>query len=84
MAENAFLVGFHAQLRTSAKHLAEVSGSGAVDLGGFGLGCVPLGSGCCIGVVFWFVLCSILWVLKWLQFCKVVQSLSPWLVADKR
>lgn len=77
-----FLVGFHAQLGTSAKHrtspehLAEVSASGAVNLGGFGLACVLLGSGCCVGAAFWFVLCSVLWGLKLPQLCEVVQSLE--------
>lgn len=78
MAENAFLLASMPSCepvqkhRTSTKHLAEVGGGDAVHLGGFGLGCVFLGSGCCIGVVFWFVLCSILWVLKLLQLCEVV------------
>lgn len=29
-----------------------------------------------LGVAFWFVLCSVLWVLKLLQLCEVVWSLE--------
>lgn len=41
-----------------------------------GLAMAFWGSGCCIGVAFSFVLCSILWVLKFPQLCEVVESLE--------